>query len=1113
MANLIDSLTSGIDTGDLDQRLGAQVAQIVNVAQVSAQLVDAPPTSVDDFVGRLSGLTLPEPRVGGEVQGGFDAAIAALPSDLGSVAGRATGEIGRFVTLIETELAPLLSKAVTGARAIEGLLGTDLRCGHGPGAAGSGGSAAAAEEPAAAPPAERLAAVSSEVQAVDQVLATLPSPLTAGALIDVLVALMSSSGAATFLPIRLPVVDDVVRPLRTVSSWQAMSETEVGTDLRNSLVLLGERLAAAGIGHLDAAAADVAALEPEFRASDLDNFASAYLSDLSAIRDAIRADDPATAAARAGDLDATLDGFETLRTQMEPVFSSPSGAAVANLRAVPGRMFDDLTHLLVQLEPVNPAAAVLQMLSLPAQPEGETAASVRQALSPVTDFLQDLAELLDFSALQSGIDEVAGRAQDVATEIENALNGVTGDVRAALNEVADAVGAAELDDVADEARQAIAQAGAAIERAMAEGFGPLREGLGEAIQTLGDAVAAVDAQDVVAALQDVVAQIVGVLQDPQVQAAIADIGVALDDLTGTLETLGFAPVTDQVIDLIDAMKDGLRAIESTPLNDALTGALSAAMAVLPDDLRPVTDPIIDDFGDLVESGPVELLEALREKPQQVLDRIRTFEPGKLIGDSLGAPYREALAKLDAFRPSALIRPANDAFEAEKSRLKQEASASRALAPLLSAFDTLLERIDGLSPDALLAPIEQEIENAIQRAVDASPVDEIFEQVNGVFATIEEVLALLTGLQQSLARIGDALTALGDADAQIDAWRDAALAKVEAMPNLAALTTRLNELKSTVADTRHGALLTRYDAAITPLSDALSVLSPEARVSAMVTAYRNTLTAARAMPTGGERDMVLAALDRLDPLAAADIGPLHAASKLAEGLATMRADLAARVTDWEQIIFDPDGGLAEIEAAAPDRAGLRALLEPEIDRAMLPVRHLLTHLGAFGPPLGAVVAELAEVQNRITAGVGDLLTGPNSLQTISDSVQQVVDTLRNIDVGFLREGLQEVFATVRGEIEALGPRPLVNALDREMADAIDAIRLDAILPQAEIDQLDSSYEDILETLRALDPETVVTEVVQPVFDEQVLPVIEALDVTRFFDALIAALRGTRRRTEG
>ena len=76
-----------------------------------------------------------------------------------------------------------------------------------------------------------------------------------------------------------------------------------------------------------------------------------------------------------------------------------------------------------------------------------------------------------------------------------------------------------------------------------------------------------------------------ILQDPAVTGAVEEIRTLLQEVTEVLSQLSFASVTDEVIALIEQMEQGLRALQSTDLNDALKGLLETALAVLP----PISD--------------------------------------------------------------------------------------------------------------------------------------------------------------------------------------------------------------------------------------------------------------------------------------------------------------------------------------------------------------------------------------------------------------------------------------------------------------------------------------------------------------------------------------------
>lgn len=1103
MPTLLERLEGGLGGGGFQAALSGEAGRLVGIAGQAAALRDNP-AGLAGFATAIAGLAVPALPAGGGVTARIGAARTAIPAVTGGAAPAALGDLGRFGTLIASQLAPVLTRTVEAARAIEALGRAEFRCP--PGAPGGGGPTPPDPPPAPPPPsgAGRLQAAEARAAEVEARLALLPDPLTPGGLIEFLAGLFAGDQSrAQAFPIPLPILDDVIQPLQTLAVWSQADPAALGAEVAATLALLRNRIRAAGPERLDAALAGAAGLQAALRRAELAGFATAYLAAGEALAAALRAgQDPAAAVA---DLDAAITQFEALRTAQAADFTALVPGLARGLRGAPGLVLDGLLHLAVQLEPVNPAA-LLAGFPRPEPADAAAAQALRDLLAPITDLIEDLAEKLDLSAIEGAVATVAGEAQAIAGQITGALATVAQETRAAFAEVQAAVAALPLDELAAEMRAGIGSAGDALRDAMLRAFAPLRDALSTAVQAIADAVDGLDPQAVADALAAAVAEIAGILQDPAVTGAVEEIRATLDGAAQAAGSLSFAPVTDEVIALIEQMASGLRALGNTELNDAIKGLLSTALAVLPPDLRPVMTPLIDEFGVVIDQGPVALLEVVRSKPQEVVDRIRAFDPGALADEVLGGPFREAVAALEAVRPSALIAPLRQELARERARLKAEAAPSRALAPLSAAFDGLLGEIDRISPDALLAPIEAAVEQAVKDVVEASPVDEVFAEINGVFATIEAVLATVQRIGDVLDRVATALGALADPNAALDAWRDGVLAKLSALPNAAALDGLLAEIGTAADGAALPALLARWDAALGTLATELDLLGAEAALAGMVALHQRLRPLVRALPSGAARTAVEAALARFDPLDPAQAGGLRAATDLARAVREGRAALAALAPDFDGLLTGPDGALTALRQGAADAGLLGGAVAAEAEAALGPVRFLFGQLGAAAVPVGAVAGAFADLHQRVTQAVANILTGPASLQAISAAVQGVVDALRNIDLGFLRESLEGVFRAVRGEIEAVGPAPLLIALDREFGEAIDTLDLDLILPAAELAALDAAVAALIGKLRAFDPATLIGDAVRPAFEDSVLPLVEALDLTPLFDALIEALRG-------
>lgn len=1102
MPTLIERLEEGLGGGSFQGALSGEAGRLVEIAGQAVALRDNP-AGLAGFAASIAGLSIPALPDGRGVTAQLGTARAAIPAVTGGAAPAALGDLGRFGTLIAEQLAPVLARTVEAARAIEALGRAEFRCPPEPVPGGGGGPP---PPPASPPPsgAGRLAAAEERAAEVEARLALLPDPLTPGGLIEFLAQLFAGDmRRAEIFPIPLPFLDDMIQPLQTLAGWAQADAATLGADVAASLVLLRDRIRGAGPLRLDAALAGPSGLPAALRRPQLAAFATDYLAAGEALAAALEGgQDPAAAV---GDLDAAITVFEALRTAQAADFTALVPGLARGLRGAAPGVLDGLLHLAVQLEPVNPAA-LLAGFPRPEPGDAAAAQALRDLLAPIIDLFEDLAEKLDLSAIEGAVGMVATEAQGVAESITGALATVAQETRAAFAEVEAAVAALPLDDLADEMRAGIGTAGDALREALLRGFAPLRDALAAAVQAISDAVDGLDPQAVADALAAAVDDIAAILQDPAVTGAVEEIRATLDQAAEAAGNLSFAPVTDEVIALIEQMTSGLRSLGNAELNDAIKGLLSTALAVLPPDLRPVTTPLIDEFGVVIDQGPVALLEAVRSKPQEVVDRIRGFDPGALAGETLGTPFREAMAALDGLQPSALIAPLGAELARERARLKAEAAPSRALAPLAAAFDGLLAEIDRLSPDALLAPLEQAVEQAIQDVVEASPVDEIFAEIDGVFDTIEAVLSTVERIGAVLQQVATALGALADPDAALDAWRDGVLARLDGLPNAAALDALLGEIATAVDDSALPALLARWDAALGPIAAELDGLGAEAALARMVALHQRLRPLVRAMPVGAARSAVEAALARFDPLDPAQAGGLRAATDLSRALRDGRAALAALAPDFDGLLTGPEGALTALRDGAADSSLLGQAVAAEAEAALGPVRFLFGQLGAAAVPVGAMAGAFVDLHQRVTQAVANILTGPASLQAISDAVQGVVDALRNIDLGFLRESLEGVFRAVRGEIEAAGPAPLLIALDAEFGEAIDALDLDLVLPEAELAALDASVAALVGKLGAFDPARLVGDAVRPAFEASVLPLVEALDLTPVFDALIEALRG-------
>jgi hypothetical protein len=1101
----MERLTVSVNTGGLDQQIAGQVGALQQAIALAGPLLEGRTPEIGTLVGSLGALRSPS-FDSGSFGGALSGALALVPSDLASVVAPVGGRFGEMATLVDGQLKPLLERAVNTARAIQQILSMRLGCVDGIPGASASSTPPPPPAPGDPPPPTRVAVAAQQIEQIDTMLGALPASIDAATLVQMLLALLGSKPRDQFFQLNLPVIDDLLDPLHTLATWSALDNAGVATHVVASIDAVSARVREAAALPLADLAVSLNATAPQWRRVPLSAAADAIADNLAALDTALEAGNAAAAATALTALNAALDDYDALRIAMGGDVLAAATALRARLVVSPVDMLDALTHLLVLVEPTNITARLTSLIPpfQPVPPEAIQAA--QDAVQPLIDWLDDVTGVLDFGGVQTQITEVAETARALAADIESELTGVGVNVQSAFAEVSTAIAGIGLDDLRNELSAQIAQFGEQLERDITRALEPAREGASAAIDTVSDALDAFDPQVIVDALQEVVDGIAGVLSGPEVAGAIDQVRQAVDAVVEALRALSFQPVTDEVIALIDGMRDGLKAIIDTELNDATRAALGAAMSVLPGDLHPATDPIVEEFGKLVDAGPLTLLNSVKDAPKRLLDEVKRFEPAALVGDQLSAPYRQLLDRADGFSASQLFAAADAELARARQRLVDTARPSRALEPLRAPVQQLFAKLDAFSAEALLAPLTGKVEEAIARVIEASPVDEILGAINGVFDTVRDVLTFAQRIQSVADRVRQLFEAFVNADEQFDAWRDELLDKVPGGGN-AQVVAALTALNTALNGARHADVLAAFDAATAAAVTELDGLNPGSRLSRIVSTYGRVATRVPGLPASPTKDAAQLVLARFNPTQPLHSAPLRLAGEMRSAIASARSALVAMSGEWTETA-DGFAPLRDVNAGT-----LRDLVSAEIEPALQPVRFVFVSLGNLAAPVNGVVEKLSELITTLTSRVDALLTGPGSLSAISEAVQDVVDALRNIDLDFLGRSLDQVLLTVRDQLRALDPAALGAELDDAFEQALSALSLSTIIPAEDIAELDAAWQSVIDKLRALDPGDLVEDALQPIWDETVLPLLDAFDLTPVFAALIEFLESLKGELSG
>jgi hypothetical protein len=188
-------------------------------------------------------------------------------------------------------------------------------------------------------------------------------------------------------------------------------------------------------------------------------------------------------------------------------------------------------------------------------------------------------------------------------------------------------------------------------------------------------------------------------------------------------------------------------------------------------------------------------------------------------------------------------------------------------------------------------------------------------------------------------------------------------------------------------------------------------------------------------------------------------------------------------------------MGQLRGLDPSQTNLKQWIHDAVTDELI---HPLAAIFSLASPalsiLDAVVGELQKLMTDVKTKVDDLLAGTNALTSIRDSVQQLLDRIRNFDLGFLRDTLKDLFDKLRAKMNAVDPANLGKGLDAIFKQVLDSVGVDLFLPPANVAAIDSDYAKLVDTLKSLDPTNLVANVVQDEFEQDVLPLLDAIDMS-------------------
>jgi uncharacterized protein YjgD (DUF1641 family) len=1116
MPTLFERIDSSLQGNHLSVNLTTQVDRLSTVATTVIDLIEHPPQNIGDLTQTLNELPLPNLQIGGKFATTLTQLKTAIPTDLSSVTGDLLAGLQGLQASVDSDLTQVLAEVLQAVLAVYQLTQIDLRCEDAtlsvsrlltqPLARGSDPVPAAALASADPAPATGIAAATAQVEQLLSILNLAPSSFNVETSLDWLHRSLTFSSRNQVLPQSLPIFDDLLDPLETLLTWKGMTSAEILNHMGQSLATLQQFIRSTVHQVLANGVKDWVATMPNLSETALAGIADDLTTALNQLRTAVQTGDLSGTSGAIAQINTRLDQYNSLRPQLQITLLNAIPALNRRLLALPDELADQISHLLSVLQPNGQLGALPGIAAATVSADTVIEAEIEQQFKPLLDWIENLSNQLDLTAIKAPLESVTASTRSLVDSLDQNVAAVTLQVQNLFGQVDSFLAQVDIEAIVNQVKAAIQTFATQLTQQLTDLFQPVQDAISQVVQTIGNGVDSFNPQEIVDALRQVIQSLTGVLKDPQVVAALTEIRNAIETVAQQLKALSFTPVTDQVVAAIDDITATLGQIDTSLLDNTLKLALQAAILLLPEDLTPFTNPLIDEFDQLIETGPIPILDQVKQQPEKLLAQVKGFQPATLIGNALGKPYQNLLKQAETFQPSHLLEPVQGELDKLKARLQKDANPGAAIQPLEEPFNQILQAFDRLQPEALVQPLEAAIATTVDTILSALPLDQVFSPVDNALKTVESALTLSQRLTALLQKIKDLLAGFANSQPQVETWITSILEKIEAIADTSALQPRFTDLSTALDETKAAALLTQFNNGIDPLLAILNTLNPQTRLTTLIQAYGNFPQTALAALPDPQKVAIAAIFQRFNPLNPDFSAPYQALASYQQALNQTQQNLQITLANWDSLYHAEGGILSDFYVSTSTAAQLRQWVESALRPQLIqPFKAFFTLLEPLQSALSGVLSVVQTTITTLETKLSELLLGPQSLAEIRDTLQTLVQRLREFNLGFLRDSLTHTFAQVRGKLTALDPSQLRQAIETAFGEMLNLLNIEQILPAAQIQALDDDYTEVIDKLKALDPETLVIQLIQPEFDEKIVPLLETFDVTQLFTALIDRLK--------
>jgi len=1093
MPGLMDRIDSAVQGLDMVQLAGGVGGQIGGLGSTFSEWAQHPPGDFGSALSGLGSISLPQLSAGGDFQNTLGGLGASLQGQLGPLSGDLVAHVGSLPEMLQKQVTEALQPLFDRIAAMQALLTSDWSCGLLPvltpppapvPPAPPPGAPAPPPPPPAPAPAGAL--TPSQVDSAKAAIDSLPADLDVPSLLRWLHERVGTFRPDYFTVRSLPVLDDIRDPLDTLVRWDDATGPALQAELTQTLTTL------AAVVRTHTSGVFTRAVPPSLVASlplaALGTAAQGYATAVEALADSVQAND-AQIATRLTAVQTAQTALTTQNASLAAVSAQRTQLA-DGMRAAADDLDAGVCRMLVLLQPRATLAdltAPLGSLQVP-EPSPQAFEPVAEVIGDLTAKLTHLLEQIDVSVVTEPLTDVFSEIDGVVSQIEQGLAQLTAMATQKLGEARSAVQSLNLDDLRQQVEDLLNQATAQVSQALAASVGAASGSLTDALHEARDAIDGIDPEALAGPINDAIDALGDLAQDEVVER-LKEVLQTLSQLADKLDELSFAPVTDEVIAAIGELKSLIASIDISKLPDPGPALVGEAMKVLPQSIKPLTDPLIADLDAQLAGSPTALLEQVKLLPDQVRDRLLQFSPRQALTPVLVEPFNAAVDKLSVIQPSSWLLQADQALDGLRQSLAKQLDIAALLRPTGEAFDLILHTLDSVRPSQLIAPLSDALEQAAAKVESAVPIGDIAQAMNQALGRVRSFTATLDAALDVAEHFSQKISALGDPDAEFDAWLDGILVKVPETP-AGALAAALDDVIAAARGARPAELRATWGSARQGLTDTLTAAQASSSLTRVFTArgrISGGLAALAPATRTSLQDWLALTATQTATQGLGDTGDLAVA------LAAADAAIEAHCAELALHFPDADGPLAPLLPTGPDRP-LRDWLREAAQRQLgFPSAGFLKSLKLVGGLLEAATAALRELLQALEDKINDLLAAPVALAALLGHIADVQHRLLTLDLDVYKREVDSIYTALLDEVRALDPRSLEQPLSQARDRLIAQLSLTALLPPALRGELDAAYKELVAKIGSLDPDALLLQPLDARYAEAIQPLVDALQV--------------------